>query len=275
MDAQLSTTGLAACPPRLSELGPDLLRLNQWQVAWSISLPFAAFAAFWIFANLQFWPLAILSTIVLSFVTYGSTSHDLVHGNLGLTRGVNHWLLAIIEGISLRSGHAYQAAHLHHHARFPAPDDIESQASRMTWPRALLEGVIFQFRVYAWAVAHAPASRIWIVAEGIGVTSLIASAPMAVPWTIAPAVYVGLMIAGSWIIPLITSYLPHDATAPDALHQTRLFRGWFVRIVALDHLYHLEHHLYPGVPHLNWPRLARRLDPWLTEVGLKSIRGPI
>lgn len=262
-------------PPRLSELGTDLLRLHRWQVAWSIILPFAAFASFWILASYQLWPPAVLSTIILSFVTYGSTSHDLVHGNLGLARPVNDWLLAIIEALALRSGHAYQATHLYHHARFPAPDDIESQASRMSWPRALLEGFVFQLRVYMWAISHATTQKAWIIAEGVGVVMLIAIALISFQWTVAPTVYVGLMIAGSWIIPLLTSYLPHDATAPDALHQTRLFRGWFVRLVALDHLYHLEHHLYPGVPHLNWPRLARRLDPWLVKAGLKPLRGPI
>ncbi len=80
------------------------------------------------------------------------------------------------------------------------------------------------------------------------------------------------MVVGSWIIPLITSYLPHDAEAPDALHQTRLFRGSVVSIVACDHLYHLEHHLYPAVPHQNWPQLARRLDPWFDAAGIKPVR---
>jgi beta-carotene hydroxylase len=80
------------------------------------------------------------------------------------------------------------------------------------------------------------------------------------------------MIAGSWTIPLVTSYLPHDLHAADSLHQTRLFRGPLVRFLAADHLYHLEHHLYPAVPHQNWPLLARRLDPWFAAMGLQPVR---
>ena len=38
-------------------------------------------------------------------------------------------------------------------------------------------------------------------------------------------VYVVLMVMGSWIIPLITSYLPHDPDGADELSQTRVFRG--------------------------------------------------
>jgi beta-carotene hydroxylase len=48
-----------------------------------------------------------------------------------------------------------------------------------------------------------------------------------------------------------------------------LFRGWFVRLIAFDHLYHLEHHLYPAVPHHHWKHLAQRLDPHLARAGVR------
>jgi beta-carotene hydroxylase len=258
-------------PPRLPQLGTDLLYLTPWQRARTIAWPFIACGAYWLFAANEHWVLATLSLVVLSFVTYGSTSHDLVHGNLGLKRLPNELLLSVIELIALRSGHAYQAAHLNHHAKFPH-DDIESEAASMSLIGAILEGFVFQFRIYAWALRTRQPRRKWILAEGAGVVASILGAIAAWPWTIAPAVYVGLMVAGSWTIPLMTSYLPHDPHAADALHQTRLFRGPLVRCIAADHLYHLEHHLYPAVPHQNWPRLARRLDPWFAALGLQPVR---
>jgi beta-carotene hydroxylase len=258
--------------PTISDLGTDLLHLTCWQATRAIAFPFIAFGAFWIFAILQFWIPAVGSLMILSFVTYGSTSHDLVHGNLRFKRLPNDILLAVIEGISLRSGHAYQMAHLNHHARFPHDDDIEAEAARMSLGRALLEGIVFQFRIYAWALQHPRGRRHWIIGEGVAVMAFVAGAFALLPWTIIPSIYVGLMIVGSWTIPAITSYLPHDANAADALHQTRAFRGAVARIIAFDHLYHLEHHLYPAVPHQNWPRLARRLDPWLHALGIKPVR---
>src|SRR5258708_26779486 len=105
--------------PRLSELGIDLLHLTKWQVIRTIALPFVAFAAFWILAGTQNWIPALVSLMILSFVTYGSTSHDLVHGSLGLKQLPNDILLAVIEVISLRSGHAYQPVHLNHHDPSP------------------------------------------------------------------------------------------------------------------------------------------------------------
>jgi beta-carotene hydroxylase len=266
-----NTPQLAALP-KLSDLGPDLLQLTNFQRTRTIALPFMAFAAYWLFAGSGQWFPAVISLVVLSFVTYGSTSHDLVHRNLGLRRRTNDVLLSVIEAMALRSGHAYQAAHLHHHARFPHDDDIEADAARMSLPRALLEGVVFQIRIYLWALRNTKGKRAWIVAEGIAVLALVSGAIAVLPYTLLPMVYVVLMIAGSWVIPIVTSYLPHDAAAPDVLHQTRVFRGAVARIVALDHLYHLEHHLYPAVPHHNWPRLARRLDPWFDAAGVQPVR---
>jgi beta-carotene hydroxylase len=265
-------TAKAQRPPKLPDLGLDLLRLTRWQVTRTVALPFIACGAFWILAAAGHWVPAVVSLMVLSFVTYGSTSHDLVHGSLGLRRTANDVLLCVIEAIAIRSGHAYQAAHLHHHARFPHEDDVEADAARMTLPRALVEGVVLQARIYVWALRHPRGRRRWIIGEGIAVAAIVLGAFAVLPWTIVPAVYVSLMIAGSWTIPLITAYVPHDPTAADALHQTRVFRGPIARIIAVDHLYHLEHHLYPAVPHQNWPRLARRLDPWLAAQGIEPVR---
>jgi beta-carotene hydroxylase len=80
------------------------------------------------------------------------------------------------------------------------------------------------------------------------------------------------MVVGAWVIPLVTSYLPHDPGGEGELSQTRAFRGVVLAVLALGHLYHLEHHLYPAVPHHNWPELARRLDPYLRRAGVKPVR---
>jgi beta-carotene hydroxylase len=69
----------------------------------------------------------------------------------------------------------------------------------------------------------------------------------------------------------MTSFMPHDASTDDPLRQTRLFRGRVVAWLSWEHLYHLEHHLYPQVPHQRWSELARRLDPYFADQGIKPI----
>ncbi len=257
--------------PSLRELGTDLLHVSPWRRAWTIASPFLWCAAYFVFACHDRWFPALACLVCLSFVTYGSTSHDLVHRSLGLPKRVNDLLLSATELLAVRSGHAYQAAHLQHHTRYPATDDPEATAARKTMLGALCEGFWFQGRVWFWALRNAPQARGWIVSEGALCLALVVLAVSTLPRSPILAVHVATMIAGSWIIPLVTSYLPHDPHGKDELAQTRAFRGVVASILAVEHLYHLEHHLFPAVPHTNWPRLAKRLDPHLAKAGVKPV----
>jgi len=258
--------------PKLKEIALDLTQISRFRRTLSLTLPFLYATLYFYLAALRWWPLAVLSLMCLSFVTYGSASHDLVHRNLGLRKFTNDLLLSLIELLALRSGHAYRLAHLHHHARYPQRDDIEGAAAKMSLMRTLLEGLIFQFKIWFWAVKRSGQDKVWAVVEGISCVLLVALAVVFYSVTPIFLVYVVLMIMGSWIIPLITSYIPHDPHGKNALFQTRLFRGHVASIIAIEHLYHLEHHLYPAVPHQNWPELAKRLDPFFEEAGVKPIK---
>jgi beta-carotene hydroxylase len=249
-----------------------LLRVGRRRRLLTLALPFLWCGAYFAFAGLGWWPPAVFALVALSFVTYASTSHDLVHRSLGLPRRANDALLCLVELLALRSGHAYQAAHLHHHARYPHPDDIEAGAARRSWLGALAEGPLFQLRIWLWAVRNAPPARRWVVAEGAACLALFVLAVALTPLTPVPVVYAAAVVAGSWVIPLATSYLPHVPDGERELLQTRAFRGAVASVLFLEHLYHLEHHLYPSVPHHNWPELARRLGPWLAKAGVRPVR---
>lgn len=258
--------------PTLDALGRDLLRVPVWQRVVSLVAPFVLAALFFVLAAQGEWLVALASPVLLSFLTYGSISHDLVHRNLGLPKWLNEILLALIELLAFRSGHAYRAVHLHHHARFPADDDLEGAAAKMSLVRALVEGVGLQPRLWFFAMRHKGPHRPWAVAEALTSIVLFGASVAVFPVNRAPLVYAALMIAGSWIFPVVTAYIPHDAKGETDLTQTKLFRGKVLSLVALEHLYHLEHHLYPGVPHHNWPKLATRLDPFFEQAGLRPIK---
>jgi beta-carotene hydroxylase len=257
--------------PSLNLLGRDLLTVPGWRLAVSLMTPFLLTTAFFVFAAYRVWIGALVCTMLLTFFTYGSISHDLVHGTLRIPRALNEMLLCAIELTSFRSGHAYRVVHLNHHARFPAADDLEGAAAGMTWWRALLDGVTLQPRLWLFAFRRGRDCS-WVIGEGVAVMVLLVVSIAVIPWTIAPVIYATLMILGSWLFPFITSFIPHDPEGATELTRTRLFRGRVLSIVALEHLYHLEHHLYPQVPHHNWPELARRLDPHFARAGLRPLR---
>lgn len=260
--------------PELKELAPELASVPTWQIVLSLTVPWLCLAIYLLAAWLGWWPIALLGVILLSFFTYGSISHDLVHANLGLPRRVNDILLCLTELLAVRSGHAYRAVHLHHHARYPAEDDIEGAASRMTFCRTIIEGLILQPKCWIWAIRNRRGQQGWVWVEGIACFLIVAGSILLLPVTPIPAAYVVLVVAGSWIIPLVTSYIPHAPEAPDPLRQTRLFRGPLLSLIAVEHLYHLEHHLYPQVPHHHWATLARRLDPFFQRADLTPVRVP-
>ncbi len=242
------------------------------QKCFALSAPIILVGAYFILAAYQIWWAALLCPILTSFFTYGSVSHDLVHRNLGLPKWLNEGLLTAIELLTLRSGHAYRASHLNHHAHFPDDEDIEGAAARMSPGRALWDGVTLQGRLWLWALRRRSPHRRWILAEGMAAVSLALLAFAFLPWTWSPAIYVVMAVGGAWIYPMVTVVIPHNAFAKEDIHQTRLFRGKVLSWLALEHLYHLEHHLYPQVPHQNWPKLAQRLDPYFEKSKLTPIK---
>ena len=264
----MTTISPDAPMPGLRELGLDLLRISPLRRMLVILAPFLCLAAYGLFAVTGFWPLAIIALMAISFFTYGSTSHDLVHRNLHLPPWLSEFLLCLIELLALRSGHAYRAAHLHHHARFPHSDDIEGAAARKSLIGALADGLTLQERIWFWALRRVGCARGWLIVEGIFALGIVAAAIAVSDVTAVPLVYVVVMLLGHAVLPVVTVYFVHDAEASNRLLQTRVFRGRGFSIIALEHLYHLEHHLYPSVPHPNWPELARRLDPYFRHAGV-------
>ena len=79
--------------PSLNFLGRDLLTVKSWRRAVSVTTPFLLTITFFVFAAYGLWIGSIACTMLLTFLTYGSISHDLVHGTLPLPRAVNETLL--------------------------------------------------------------------------------------------------------------------------------------------------------------------------------------
>jgi len=252
--------------PSLEDLGLDLLTTSVAERARCLLLPFLTVIGFFWAGERGHWWAALLLAVIQSFFTYASVSHDLVHRTLRLPAWLNESLLCLIEASNFRSGHAFRVTHYHHHQRFPAADDLEGAASGMPWWRALMEGVIAQPKLWVWAWKNSRGTmRLWLALEAVMVSAFLA-------WCLTSSVgriYAAVIIAGSWIFPFMTGYMPHHAQGETPLQQTRLFRGKVLSLLTFEHLYHLEHHLYPQVPHQRWPELARRLDPYFSSQGIQ------
>src|SRR5437762_1814780 len=148
--------------------------------------------------------------MALTFVSYGSSSHDLVHHTLPIPRWLSSCLLFAMEMLCLRSGRAYKVTHVHHHRSFPNNDDVEASAAGTNLRTTMLQGTFQQFRLWGWVWQHHPKDRLVLAVEAAWFLAFLAGSVCLLPTTPIPLVYAILVIGGSWTIPLITVYIPHD-----------------------------------------------------------------
>ena len=135
---------------RCSTLGRDLLVIHPVRRAVSLAMPFVLAIAFFVFSAYGRWAEAIASTMLLTFLTYGSISHDLVHRRLRLPPAVNEGFLSAIE-LVLAERSRLSAGPSSPSCAVSGTDFLEGAAAAMTRWRALLDGLTLQPRL--WVVA--------------------------------------------------------------------------------------------------------------------------
>jgi beta-carotene hydroxylase len=262
--------------PRLEVLGRDLLVTTAWQRRAACLRPVAGVAAYAVAAHYGWWWLTLL-IVFLVFVAVVTVTHDVVHGALGLGPRQTEWALFCFGALLLESGHAYRATHLRHHRVFPGPNDPEGDPARMTFWAAVAYGPLFLPRLWLWAfrrIRHRADQRRWLLAELGWAVAVPAAGVFLWPYSPAVLAYALLVIVGSWVYPLLTVHLPHHGYGDTPLTQTSSLRGRLVPALFLELTYHLEHHLYPAVPSHGLPELARRLDPFFRQCGVRTRRVP-
>jgi beta-carotene hydroxylase len=259
-------------------LGEDLLMTTRKQRRLALARVFLGVTAYALAAYANIWWITPF-LVFLIFVAVVTSTHDVVHGSLGLSRKQTDWALFVLGAALLESGHAYRITHLQHHRIFPGPDDPEGDPARLTFLKAVLSGPLFLPRLWRWAYARSEprsAQRRWLIAEAGFALAVQALGLLLCLWARTPAVliYSVLAIVGSWVYPLLTVHLPHRHYGESPLTQTHTLRGRLIPALFLELTYHLEHHLYPRVPSHNLPELSRRLDPLLRKAGVRPVRVP-
>lgn len=258
--------------PRIEELGTDLLVTTPSQRWIALVRPLIGLSMYILVASLGLWWLTPIISFFI-FVAVVTVTHDIVHGSLGLKRRQTDWALFLMGAILLESGHAYRTTHMQHHRIFPGDDDPEGYPAKISLVGAVLYGPIFLYRLWWWAYHRNKrrlVQRFWLLVEaGLPLSAVISGILL---WKMTPAVlvYAVLAIVGSWVYPLLTVHLPHKNYGDTPLTQTHTLRGRIIPALFLELTYHLEHHLYPQVPSHHLAELARRLDPFFQEAGVKA-----
>lgn len=202
-------------------------------------------------------------------------THEAVHGVLFRHRGLNHLFGALCAWPVLQNFAAYRVLHLRHHAQLGAegdPDHFDNYTQRrwlvygMHWGRLLAGYPAYLLAIPVLAFKHGAArDRVLLTLETLAAAVLLTWACLTLPtaWVmhgwLLPMVVINTMvnIRGMSQHTLLTD-------TADVVQGTRtILTNPVTRFFMCNENYHLEHHLYPGVPWHRLPALHAALRPQL------------
>jgi fatty acid desaturase len=234
----------------------------------------------WVYAaNIPLYLLAAASLHGISLFT-----HEGVHGTLSRRPWWNRALSITCAQPVLQNYSAYKVLHLKHHHHLGDEGDPDHFANYTDWTWlefAMHWGrLIIGYPVYIVAIPilgyrqGTAAARRWIIFEACLLTLLTVGAILLLPW---------LWLLHGWLIPMLVintmvnirgmsqhTFLEHQS---DPVLGTRsILTNRVTAFFMCNENYHLEHHLYPGIPWYNLPRLHQKLRDDLTARGAPFIR---
>lgn len=214
---------------------------------------------------------------------FGILMHEGVHGTMFRDKRCNRWVAFVCGLPSFLSVTAYRAGHLPHH-RFERgtrdPDELENfsrnpRVIALLFCLMLAVGELFGF--YRVGPANlfraAPVERRAIVLEYALIVAVFVAAFAVIPLD---------AMLHAWILPAlfarqltnVRTLAEHVLTRHgDRFTATRtVVSNRFVSFFMCNLNYHIEHHLFPGVPWYHLPALHRLLEPELRRRGAQVYR---
>ncbi len=255
------------------------------------ALIYAASAALTILLTSQvnaWWQWGLLAPVYLlsaaSLHGISLFTHEAVHGSLARNRLLNDLLGALCAFPVLQTCTAYRVLHLRHHQHLGNdgdPDHYENY-TRWTWMVFLMNWLrlLIGYPVYITAIPlmgfrqGTARERWWIAAE----VSVLITLILLVWFSPIPRTW----LLHGWLIPMLcinsmvnirgmSQHTLLEHAADEVLGTRTILTSRLVRFFMCNENYHLEHHLYPGVPWYSLPRVHRALQDELRAHGAPYI----
>ena len=243
----------------------DLAHMRRRDGLVECTLPLPWLAASWWCAAQGWWPVA-LGCSVLFFLVALRLNHEAIHHNLGFSPAGHHRVMHALSFVMIGSNHSVAWNHLRHHSYLNTPKDLEGKAGRMTLGQVLAYGPRFPIECHRATLREA--GPVWRRRLLIDLALNAVMAAIAFGFALHFLIYhLAAMAVAQSLTALFAVWITHRGGAGHAM-VARTQRNAMVNFVSYNMFFHLEHHLFPGVPVSRLPELARRLDtaaPWVAN----------
>ncbi|MGN7784608.1 fatty acid desaturase family protein [Niabella sp. 22666] len=223
--------------------------------------------ASWVLAYYGYYLIA-LPFSAFFFLTGLRQVHNGFHNSLGTSRFLTWLSLYINSVLMMASIHAVKFNHIRHHKYCLADEDYEGKSAGMTWYGAILYGPVHMFLIHK--VTLQLGNKKYRHNTLFELFSIAAFALIVFYFKIDFLIYhIIVMIIGEFLMAFFAVWTVHHDThdSPDLARTQRT--GWKNKIT-FSMFYHLEHHLFPAVPTIKLPELAKRIDQVLPEIDKKQ-----
>ncbi len=202
------------------------------------------------------------------FLTALRQVHNGFHNSLGTNKFLT-WLSLYTNSILMMvSIHAVKFNHIRHHKYCLSEEDYEGKSATMSWYGAILYGPIHIFLIHkvTWQLGNARYRKNMI----LELVSIAAFVFIVFYFQIYFLLYhIIVMIIGEFLMAFFAVWTVHHDTH-DNPELARTQRSGWKNKITFSMFYHLEHHLFPAVPTIKLPELAKRIDKALPEIEKKS-----
>ncbi|MBE0390804.1 fatty acid desaturase [Flavobacterium sp. PL002] len=242
------------------------LSLKEMLIENNLTIPWALSS--WILAYFEYYWIA-LPFSAFFFLTGLRQVHNGFHNSLGTNKFLTWLSLYINSVLMMVSIHAVKFNHLRHHKYCLTDEDQEGKSAHMTWYGAILYGPIHVFKIHqiTWKIGSKKYRKNMLI-ELFSIMILIA---IAFYFNIYLLYYhMTIMIIGEFLMAFFAVWtVHHDTHENPGLARTQ--RSNWKNKITFSMFYHLEHHLFPAIPTIKLPELARRIDQAIPEIEKKQI----
>ncbi len=202
------------------------------------------------------------------FLTSFRQVHNGFHNSLGTNKFLT-WLTLYLNSILLMvSLHAVKFNHIRHHKYCLSDEDFEGKSAGMSWYGAILYGPVHMFLIHK--VTNQLANNNYRRNMFFELSSIAVFTALIFYFNIHILIYhIIVMILAEFMMAFFAVWIVHHDTR-DEPDFARTQRSEWKNKITFSMFYHLEHHLFPAVPTIKLPELAKRIDAALPEIEKKQ-----